>query len=259
MKRAISILLLVLLALGCASCKKDTDSIKADVLNNNYTYKPVDYSSMSDEEYQKRWVFDAVNMYNNEIRKEDKFADTSGEKYGVKYVSERGGSLQIGSVDDLCVVLTNDDFKNKLSIYQIDPILKYYLPTYLSLDIVDIQFLMLTQHYYFNIEGCEFKDDKNIYWAVIDAPVRESVYDSLMYFTKLDGLTLNTGNNKNGDTVYYFSGKNGPAFFETMGIMNADLHTAYVWEQDGVIGVIILPGEHKAENLDLCVLEKHEL
>ena len=33
----------------------------------------------------------------------------------------------------------------------------------------------------------------------------------------------------------------------------------YTWEQDGVIGTIIVDGEHKDEYLDLCVLEKYEL
>ena len=88
---------------------------------------------------------------------------------------------------------------------------------------------------------------------------RKSLIEILSFYASLDDLTIDCVETDKGYTVYYSPFKKSTLFCAIGFPDTVKPFTAYIWEQYGVIGVMILPGDHKPENLDLCVLEKHKL
>jgi hypothetical protein len=79
------------------------------------------------------------------------------------------------------------------------------------------------------------------------------------FYSGVDGQELSSVTTSNGTLVYTMSTDEGSVFFQDIGVRTSILITAYIWQQDNVIGVLVLPGEFSEKNLDLCVLEKHEI
>ena len=70
---------------------------------------------------------------------------------------------------------------------------------------------------------------------------------------------LNVIGTDNGVDVYYFTVTGGCTLFDAMGVRSTEPTTAYMWSQDGVLGIIIRLGEYEEENLNLCVFETYEI
>ena len=237
---------------------------------NNYYQRElevVDYNSISPKEYRIRSAIEFVGINNYRVVKAgqdpDAILKVDVSKYGIDNYCSYGDLVMFRTYDDMIAVINNKDFQTDLREnygFGYTPI-AYYLPKFLGEDYSERSFVPLDDKYHFIIYGYEYTEDKNYYkdvWAVFDVQDSPSAEEIAQFYADLDDLQLKRDEGPT-DTVYHFTSENGSAFFEKFGIETNDPATAYIWAQDGVLGVIILPGEHKPENLDLCVLEKHEL
>lgn len=239
-----------------------------DYVNNPYQRDPevVDYNALSPVEYRIRSVIEFVSMHNSRIghiEDLDDIQEIDVDKYGIKNYCQYGNLVIFRTFDDMRMVLQNSDFRADLyKKYGVnfEPN-AYYLPAYLNEDNSGITFLPNDNKYYLLLYGYEYTEDGDYYkdvWAVYNVQDIPGTDEIAQFYAGLNDLETESDTGPAGE-VFHFTAKSGCAFFEKFGVETNDPATAYIWEQDGVIGVIILPGEHKPENLDLCVLEKHEL
>ena len=233
-----------------------------EYVNDSYkrTAEFVDYRKVSSEEYRIRSVIEADRMYSLDAPYE-KDVIKEVNKYGLKYYSMMGKPM-FSTIESMESALQNKDFKQDFYKetgidYDIEA---YYLPSAFPADSMAI-LLPLRGVPYLQITGFRYTDDSNFFtivWGIYSAPDMPDVIDIAEFYANLNGLEVESSSTAVG-TVFHFTSGNGGAFFEKFSVRTNDPATAYLWQQDNVIGVIILPGEHKPENLDLCVLEKHEL
>ena len=111
-------------------------------------------------------------------------------------------------------------------------------------------------NFYFSgglINGSEY-----INWGMFDVEKRVTLDTVVDFYARKDDLQVQCANLDNGNTVYYTSSdKRDCTLFNDMGVTTSNMITAYLWEQDGIIGVVIVPGEHKDENFNMCIFERH--
>ena len=157
----------------------------------------------------------------------------------------------------MVTAFNNQDFQNDY-FRDIPPIKYYYSPRNAATDLCSIRLVEMDGEYYFSLQGVSVKDDVFMQWGVYDVEVKRDVKEVAQFYADLEGIDLHSGI-KNNNIIYYLSGEKCK-LFTAVGLPPIDNQfTGYIWEEDDVIGVIILTGEHKEENLDLCQLEKHEL
>ena len=223
----------------------------------------VDYDRISEDEYRIRAVIETKGLrYHKNPPDEDKLL-RGVEKYGVSTYNSIDDIVMFSDVDSMKIILQN---KNFLLDYEKETGIPFkpdafYLPKSFEVDRFIGTLIALDNKPYFELFGRVYTEDKDYYsamWSVYAVPDGPSAKEIASFYAKVDGLKCTADEGK-AATVYHFTASNGCAFFEKFGVETNDSATAYFWEQNNVIGVIILPGEHKPENLDLCVLEKHEL
>lgn len=259
MKRSITLLLIILIGIqlvGCASIPK----IEAKERLTGHEYINTDFSIYNNDEIEIRSTFEFLNIYLNSLKNKTINKEENGNKYGIKKFWRMNDFIHFNDLEDMATVLNNKDFqkdffkKNNVSIIK-----NYYLPSDLEARFNAIGLLVKDGKRYFDILGMGTIGDEYMQWGVYDIQGRKTLKEILSFYSALDDLTMNSDKADKGYTVYYFPFKESTLFC-AIGFPSTDKpYTAYIWEQDGVIGVIILPGQHKPENLELCVLEKHEL
>ncbi len=226
-------------------------------------WEEVDYNAISKEEYRIRSVIEFSQIKSSQNDTGDDVIIKGIAKYGVEKYYAIGDVPAFLDVDDMETVLKNKDFledfvKNTNTVFEPE---SYSVPAKIETDVFSATLVALDGTPHFQMYGRKMSGDGDYYsavWAVFSVANPPKAIEIAQFYADLNDLTLVISNGSVGP-VCYFTSQNGGSFFEKFSIETNEPATAYIWEQDNVIGVIILPGEHKPENLDLCVLEKHEL
>lgn len=236
-----------------------------DYLNDPYMRERdrVNYDTISPEEYRIRSTIEFSRINESRAGNVDEDIINGIKKYGIDNYYAINDFPVFFDVADMKTVLRNEEFlsdfhKNTGVTFQSN---SYSLPGKISIENFSATLVELDGVPHFQLYGMQTTDDGNYYamvWAVFSVPGGPDANEIAQFYADIDGLEVLSDEGPTS-TVYHFSSDDGCAFLEKFGIETNDPATIYIWEQDGVIGVIILPGEHKPENLDLCVLEKHEL
>jgi hypothetical protein len=229
----------------------------------------MDYSSMSEEEYNARVVLNAGDMYGDllDYRYKDKISYGEYEiKYGIEDYFQVDCMYGFNTLEDMETVFTNPDF---LSDYQKTYGFKLNIDSYYMLpaslrtqyenEVLVITLVVIDGGHNFYLSGGNFTGTDTIIWRVLHVEDRVTLNTVAEFYAQKDNLQLQHASLEDGRTVYYMSSDKGCTLFEDMDVSTSNMTTAYLWEQDGVTGVLIVQGEHKDENLGMCILEKHEI
>lgn len=223
----------------------------------------VDYRALSQDELNMRVALESVYIEDALNPQHTNNDDESIEQYGVTGLRWQENRIAFDCLDDMETVFSNKDFQRDfLERYHLNVPQRYYLHKDLA-DTYGVFFgivlVVVDGEYYLSIRAFEKIDDAVIQWGVFDNQTARSAKEIIDFYAKLDGLTVNSIVADNGTTVYYLTGSNC-SLYHAAGLPLWDkLTTCYIWDQDGVIGTVVVAGEHKPENLDLCVLEHREL
>jgi len=234
-------------------------------MNNPYRRNPevVDYSALSAASYRIRSVIECSRIYSSNEAVEQSDIIDGENKYGIEHFCAIKDEPFFYSVEDMRTVLKNSDYKSELKNNTgVSLSLKEYcIPAYIPMEYFMGTLCPLDKKANLQLYGENYMEDGNYYSAVwstffiSDMPGADEI---TQLYAALNNLQMKSDDGPKG-TVYHFTSKNGCAFFEKLGVETNDPATAYIWEQDGVLGVIILAGDYNPENLNLCVLEKHDL
>jgi len=259
MKRNIIFFLIVLICVQLLGCEYNPKIEDKERLTGD-EYINTDFSIYSKEEIEIRSTFEFLNIYLDSLKNKTINKEENENKYGINNFWRMNDFIHFNSMEDMATVLSNKDFqedffkKNSIPI-----IINYYLPSGMEPRFNAIGLLAKDGKRYFDILGMGTTGDEYKQWGVYDIQGRKTLKEILSFYAALDDLTMNSVKTNNGYTVYYFPYEDSTLFC-AIGFPYTDKpYTAYIWEQEGVIGVLILSGEYSSENLDLCVLEKHDL
>lgn len=233
----------------------DEMSIIPDTDEGGMTVEKFSYDSLTEDELRIRFVIEALNISqeHGRVYKNEELL----KKFGVSdryYLNEL---LELGYLEEFIALFSNSEFAEifyEQSGYRIE---EYYLPLYADGDKCFSYSGTVKGDFYFLIGGEQITGDTRYLWYVIDVKEKASAKEV---------AELNSGNVKaelttemrDGTEVYYFYG-NSLSYHLLLPSDFPNRFMIYTWEQDGVVGTILIEGEHKDEYLDLCVLEKHEL
>ena len=186
-----------------------------------------------------------------------------GRKYGIDDYFRINDLIAFISIEDMETVLESTDFQQDMQeAYGIQYLPQvYYTPKFES-DYSDSSLLLTSGKYRFRLLGFRYDKTGNlikIVWAVYDVQDSPAASEIAQFYAELDGLDIENTKMTEGQAVYYFTAPNGSAFIEKFDIKTEEPATAYFWEQDGVLCVIIMPGEHKLGNFDFCEFEKQNI
>jgi hypothetical protein len=226
----------------------------------------LDNSTLSEEEYRLRRVVNSLSMYHEATGQVYEVEVSNENKYGIDDFSQFDDLYSFTSVEDMAIVINNSDFQEDFYDqynYSLGIDAYYLLSSTISqnydIEMVTVSLIIWDNDYNLCISGTELIDKTFLMWNVIDTCYSIDVKELAKFYAGVDGLYMNSEIPENGSTIYYLFSENGGVLFEDMGLQTVNPATAYLWEQDDVIGVLLVQGEHKAENFDLCVLERHEL
>ncbi len=219
------------------------------------------------EENQVRAVIEAPELYKDE----DSFtfseiAENGNSEqyinntkwYGTDHFEIDESLITINGLEAFQIMFMNAEFKSDYSSqYGISLIKQYYLPKAIQKDDCMISLLSHEEDYFFRIIGTEVGSD-TAFGAFstrggVDALEVASVYANM---AKLNLYSAMGQKNK----VYFFTTSTGSAPISIFDLETENkTRTIYFWEQENALGVLVVTGKHTEENLELCVLEKHEL
>ena len=219
------------------------------------TKEPFSYDSLTEDELRIRFVIEALNISQEDGRvyKNEELL----KKFGVsdrRYLNEL---LELRYLEEFITLFSNSDFAEifyEQSGYRIE---EYYLPLYADGDDGFSFSGTVKGDYYFLIGGEQKTGDARYLWYVIDVKEKASAKEVAELNSGKIKAELTT-EMRDGNEIYYFYG-NVVSYSLLIPSHYPIKFMIYTWGQDGVIGTIIVDGEHKDEYLDLCVLEKHEL
>ena len=213
------------------------------------------------DEFNIRVVIEADSFYTAFPSGQQKIVDV--KKYGVDQYTQYRNWISFENLEDMETVFKSTDFRKDFNdifgiIFDIDD---YYLPQKIENDVYGISLYVINQNYYLSIGSGEFNEDLSMkyFWNVFDTSQDVDAQETAQFYANEDGLELKSAKLPDGNDVNYFTAEKGCSLFTGMNWVADQPATAYLWEQDGVLGVIICMGEHKDENFDLCVLERHAL
>lgn len=267
-KRIVFIIMLALImtfSFGCgANEEKDLEDmdifeIVHEMAKDQYEWTETDYDLLPEDEYRIRAVVEATDIFWD--NKDGYQEQDEGAKYGILNYWRGDNYIGFDSLEDMETVISNQDFRNDFQILfgiKFEPDAYYLLEDFLESGHINLY--VIDNNYYLNINnmihGETFQDF--VSWGVFDTMQDIDPKETAQLYADLCGAELHTETLPDGNTVYYYSGKRSK-LVEAMGIGTNDTTTAYIWGQDGVLGVVVMPGEHKDENFEWCKLEKHEL
>jgi hypothetical protein len=277
MKKSIIVFMFVLVGIllyGCMDTNNTQthtslyDELKALPESERPNRHTINYSSMSEEEFNARVVIRAGRMYGDltDYRYRNKIGYMKYEKkYGIDDFAQLDCMYWFLTLEDMEVVFKNHEFLEdyfheygfelNIDSYHTLPIsirTQYeHEPLVIALVVIDGG-----HHFYFS--GGLISGSTSISWGMFDVEKRVTLDTVVDFYARKDDLKIQYASLDNGNAVYYTSSdKSDCTLFNDMGVTTSNITTAYLWEQDGIIGVVIVPGEHKDENFDMCIFEKH--
>jgi hypothetical protein len=223
----------------------------------------LDNSTLSEEEYRLRRVINSLSMYHEATGQVYKI-NVDEEKYGIEKFSRHDDWYGFHSMEDMATVFGNTDFQRDFfDMYGFNlEIDAYYLPLsslieQYNADIGSIKLIVWDDDYNLSYDVSGYKDHSFISYDIFYTRNSVDLKALMEFYAGVDEQDLYSTEAKDGALIYYMSTDEGSVFFEDVGMRTDDIITAYIWQQDDVISVFILPGEFSEENLDLCVLERH--
>jgi hypothetical protein len=277
MKRILPILIIFFMLISLAGCSSNVsdveptptsflDFLHAVVSLDESDSHELDNSALNEDEYRLRRVINSLSMYKE--GKGNQYEVDTGyiKKYGIDNFTRSDDWYSFQSIEDMTTVLRNPDFQQDFfELYEYNlGIDAYYLPLSslmekYSADINSIKLIVWEDDYNLTYDVGGYKDHSffscDIYYTKSTVDLKKL----MEFYAGVDGQELYSAVSDNGTLVYYMSTDEGSVFFEDVGTLTDSIITAYIWQQDKVIGVMIWPGEFSEENLDLCVLERHEI
>ena len=256
MKKCVFLLLTFMLLAGCSapSYKEDVERL------TGYSYAYTDFSIYSESELELRAPFEFDHMYRQSLAGAEVQVIDDEQMYGIEDYWRMEDYILFQDLSDMETVFRNQDFKDDyFKEYHRSPLDYYCIPQKSDAKFLGACLITVDNKLFFSIEAINIEDDQFIQWGTYDMQERKSLIEILSFYASLDDLTIDCVETDKGYTVYYSPFKKSTLFCAIGFPDTVKPFTAYIWEQYGVIGVMILPGDHKPENLDLCVLEKHKL
>ncbi len=269
-KQHIFILLALLIIVVLSGCATDKGNKALEDMNGlelmhemakggNYEPIEVDYDKMPEDEFRTRAVIEAYDIF--WVNKDDYKEEDQGAKYGIDFYWRGDNWISFDSIDDMETVIRNQDFREDfygLFNIQLEPDAYYLIEDVIGLDAIDL--FAIDNNYYFSIKNTVLTEDikDTVVGGVFDTNQDIDPKETAQLYAELCGAELHNETLSDGSSVYYYSGKRDK-LVEAMGIGTSDTATAYLWGQDGVLGVIVVPGGHRAECLDWCKLGRHDL
>ena len=239
------------------------DLVEVIPQDNTYQFQDIDYASLNEDEYNLRRIIEAYDIHEEQMEDVDSEPGQYGSQYGVDRYWREDSRISLDTLEDMETMFSNDQFKVDFAmrygvLFDID---FYSIPANISSHRYDTDFIVLDDQYYMSIQGADISGGLENYtgWGVYQTSQKFDIAELAQFYAsdKNDELYLTTL--PNGVDVYYFTVTGGCSLFEAMATASTEPTTAYLWEQDDSLGVMIRLGEHKEENLELCVLERHEL
>ena len=223
----------------------------------------IDYTSVNEDEYNLRLIVEAYDIHKERMAEAN---DESGyyiSQYGAEKVWQENYRISFDTVEDMEAVFGSADFKSDFKqMYGIDfDVEKYYSPRNVGAYHYDIDLVVIDNHYYLSINSSDLSGGLEgiIVWGVYQSSQASDVSDIAHLYAQENNDKLNIIETDNGVDVYYFTVTGGCTLFDAMGVRSTEPTTVYLWSQNGVLGIIIRLGEYDEENLDLCVLETHDI
>jgi hypothetical protein len=239
------------------------DLIEVIPQNNTYQFQDIDYASLKEDEYNLRRIIEAHDIHKEQMKTVDSEPGCYMSQYGADQYWQEDGRISLDTLEDMETMFSNGQFKVDFAmrygvLFNID---FYSIPANISSHRYDTDLIVLDDQYYMSIQGADISGGLENYtgWGVYQTSQKFDIAELAQFYAseKNDELYMTTL--PNGVDIYYFTVTGGCLLFEAMATASTEPTTAYLWEQDDVLGVMIRLGEHKPGNLDLCVLERHEL
>ncbi len=239
------------------------DLIEVIPQNNTYQFKDIDYASLNEDEYNLRRIMEALDIHEEQMEDADSELGSYVSRYGVDDYWQEDGRISLDTLEDMKTMFSNDQLKVDFALrygvlFNIDA---YSIPSNIGSDYYDIDLIVIDNQYYLSIQGADISGGLENYtgWGVYQTSQTFDIAELAQYYASDKNDELHVATLPSGVDVYYFTVTGGCSLFEAMATASTEPTTAYLWEQDGALGVMIRLGEHKEDNLDLCVLERHEL
>lgn len=253
MKKVI-ILVLIAMLTGCSSAVPTVEQ-KERLTGADYAY--TDFSIYSDEEIDIRSTFEFDRIYLDSLKD---YPTGLVSKYGIDDYWQYGDMFWFSEPKHMETVLNNSDFiEEHADQYDATWIQQYYLPKINITRYFGIYILASSDDLYFNVHGYSIENEVYTDWSVYISQEKYKLEDILEFYAALDDLTIQNAKSKKGVIIYYVPVENS-TLMGAIGVLPSEKpYTAYFWEQDNVIGVLVMPGEFSEANLEQCVLEQHEI
>ena len=241
------------------------DFLHAELSPGSFTSHGLDNRTLSEEECRLRRVINSGSMY-QEIKGQEYEVEVDGEKYGIADFARNDDWYNFINISDMVTVFKNVNFQQDFyDLYSYNLGLDaYYLPSQTLIEKYNTtespsNLVVWDEDYNLSTGMSGYKDHSYILCDMFYTRNEVDLEALMDFYVGIDGLELNSAISSNGTDIYYIYAEDGCVLFEDAGLQTNRPTTGYIWKQDNVISVFILPGEFSEENLDLCVLEKHEI
>ena len=232
-------------------------------INTYQEEEPIDYTTIGEDEYDLRLIIEAYDIHKERMAEAN---DESGDymsQYGAEKLWQENYLISLDTIEDMEAVFGNPDFKRDFKqMYGINfDVDKYYLPRNVGAGHYDIDLVVIDNHYYLSTNSSDLSGGLEgiIIWGVYQSSQAFDVSDIAQLYAEENNDELHVVATDNGTVVYYFTVTGGCTLFDAMNVRSTEPTTAYMWSQDGVLGIIIRLGEYEEENLNLCVFETYEI
>lgn len=220
---------------------------------------PITPDTVGEDEYRLRFVIEArtINSQKEVWRMED---EQVLDKYGVEDALLFNDLYENIDLSKLRILLDNKDFLDTFENEYGYRVKSYHLPKNAEPSQSNVLLGIVEDEFYFAIAGEQSEEkEADIYleFVVIETTHSVSINELAKCYAEMDDLRVETAQ-ANGNSIFYFSGMGTSDLFYILRPAN-EMKSIYLWEQDGVIGILAIPGEHTEENLDRCILERIEL
>ena len=257
-------LLLTLLLANITSCTSEDIYQQKVKLVNNDCEEPgnaLEGFLLLSNETDLRAVIEAPELYKDkdsfifaEIREDNLEIDAKKMNYSSNNYKVEGRLIEFHSIYDMHKLLSNQGFKEDYKLNSIN-IINYYLSANKDIKDYTASLLNADKNYYLRIIGIDEEENiasgnfmvSKVRDVVKIAKVYSKMVNAKLYY--VDGLKK----------IYFFTTDKENSLFTAMSYkLNSNNVTIYFWEQEGILGVIIVPGKHKKENFDFCEFVKYD-